>query len=111
MQSLCYGSAMKAMNTHKAGTYVPAFNIYLPVCGQRPQSIQQQHPQGGDNALPVVPAFEPMVDVIAFMERKNLFLRRRRIRNRFCATISLVKNLSNHFRRPMLHFQALCCCC
>jgi len=43
-----------------------------------------------------------MVDVISFMGRKNPFLRRRRVRNRFCAAISLVRNLSNHFKRPML---------
>jgi len=47
-----------------------------------------------------------MVDVISFMGRKNLFLRRRRLRNRFCATISLVRNLSNHFKRPMLHLNS-----
>jgi len=38
--------------------------------------------------------------------RKNLFFRRRRRRNRFCATISLVRNLSNHFRRPMPHLNS-----
>jgi len=48
---------------------------------------------------------KPMVDVISFMGRKNLFLRRR-LRNRFCASISLVRNLSNHFRRPMLHLSS-----
>ena len=53
------------------------------------------------------PGLKPMVDVISFMGRKNLFLRRRRVRNRFCATISLVRNLSNHFRRPMLHLNSL----
>ena len=47
-----------------------------------------------------------MVDVISFMGRKNLFLRRRRVRNRFCATISLVRNLSNHFKRPMLNLNS-----
>jgi len=47
-----------------------------------------------------------MVDVISFMGRKNLFLRRRRVRNRFCATTSLVRNLSNHFRRPMLNLNS-----
>jgi len=31
---------------------------------------------------------KPMVDVISLMGRKNLCLRRRRLRNRFCATIS-----------------------
>jgi len=46
------------------------------------------------------------VDVISFMGRKNLFLRRRRVRNRFCANISLVRNLSNHFRRPMLNLNS-----
>jgi len=38
------------------------------------------------------------------LERKNMYLRRRRIRNRFCATISLVRNRSILFWRPMLYF-------
>ena len=49
---------------------------------------------------------KPMIDVISFMGRKNLFLRRRRVRNRFCATISLVRNLSNHFTLPMLNLNS-----
>jgi hypothetical protein len=49
---------------------------------------------------------KPMVDVISFMGRKNLFLRRWRVGNRFYATVSLVRNLSNHFGRPMLYLNS-----
>ena len=52
------------------------------------------------------PGLKPMIDVFSIMGRKNLFLRRRRVRNRFCATISLVRNLSNHFKRPMLNLNS-----
>jgi len=46
------------------------------------------------------PPPKSMVDVISLVRRTNLLLRRRRLRNRFCATISLVRNLSNHLWRP-----------
>jgi len=64
----------------------------------------QTQPKLFKNCQP--PGLKPMVDVISFMERKNQFLRRRRLRNLFCAKISLVRNLSNLFRRPMLHLNS-----
>jgi len=46
----------------------------------------------------------PTVPSHLLLERKNLYLRRRRVRNRFCASISLVRNRSILFWRPILYF-------
>ena len=48
----------------------------------------------------------PIVPSHLLLESKNLYLRRRRLINRFCATISLVRNLSNHSRHPMLNLNS-----
>jgi len=46
---------------------------------------------------------KPMVDVISFMGLKTCFYI---AVDWFCATISLVRDLSNHFRRPILNLNS-----
>ena len=49
---------------------------------------------------------KPMIDVVSFMGRKNPFLRRRRLRNRFVRSSHWSETCLNHFRRPMLHLKS-----
>jgi len=84
---------------------------YPPPLSHRTLSLRRGTDKKSNHSLKYGTVFDstglkPMVDVISFMGRKNLFLRRRRVRNRFFATISLVRNLSNHFRLPMLNLNS-----
>jgi len=76
--------------------FLTKWNLHGPHTGQVVGATANPSPSG----------LKPMVDVISFMGRKNLFLRWRRVRTRFCATFSLVRNLSNHFRRSMLNLNS-----